>query len=183
MDRKSRNSVLLANEIALPLSELRQLVAYHIVFNRDYINNNGIECLFLPLNSRLGLKIYPSKRERDKAFASQKIYFKKGVAPAVGKKIDISLPELQKDNPDISEGEDVDLFCYTTQIAKRYPWTKDRRATLRDIPEKDRVRLVRSGMPLWDFHEDNIGIIDNEIVFLDFGVTTCPPKRKCKNKK
>lgn len=183
MDRKSRNSVLLADQITLPVEELRRLVAYHVIFSRAIMHVNGIECVFLPLNSKIGLKIYPYKHERDKAYDSQKVFYKKGVAPAVGQKIDLSLPEMHRDDPDMSFARDIPQYGYTTQIAEKYPWDKDRRAGLKDLPKKDRNRFIKSGLPLWDLHEDNIGIVDDKIVFLDFGVATCPPKRKCKNKK
>lgn len=118
-------------------------------------DGRGAECKFY-VRGGVGYKIYRSKRARDYAFRTQKIFHAEGLAPAVGHKMS------WWGRPG-----------YTTELAE-----VPARMSKKRWNDLDRLcsRTKDLDFVYYDSHEGNIGYVKGKMVFIDFG-PLCRPRR------
>ena len=130
----------------------------------------GCECMFVKLNKKEGIKIYPSKENALFAYNRQKKAYECGVAPNVFSKVGKCLIGnlLQFDRYDVFSTDSgvprVYGYFYITEVAKKvYRWDQD---------EGDKVEAILEhlGYETEDMMEArNLGRVDGRLVAIDFG--------------
>jgi hypothetical protein len=166
MARKSRNSLFLAQD------EIESRIGRAVVFRQSSIIAHGSECAFIPISDTTAIKLFYTRKERNHAFAAQTHFYKKKVAPKTGQCYDFK----------ISKNIDCKIdglnYGYTTEIASPYPFPARGRKMyfIEYLKDYERETLINAGLPVEDLHGDNIGIIDDRVVAVDFGPISCPGK-------
>lgn len=127
----------------------------------------GVECYFTKIDDEWGIKVYASAGKRDRAYDRQKLAAEYRLGPEVGSKVDIA------------EGK----HAYFTQIADLLvpaygyqPEGENWYALDNKAHQKYRVQITKLcdklseiGLPFEDCHCGNMGLIDGNLVCIDFG--------------
>jgi hypothetical protein len=118
----------------------------------------GSECVFVEildapglLGGNLGLKIFLVSREAQRARSKQHTAWRRGIAPAVGPFVVVSITGLGT------------RHGYLTQVADRHRDPTD--IELGWLAQQ----LERAGLSPHDLGPDNVGFINDRPVYLDFG--------------
>lgn len=114
----------------------------------------GCCCMFVPLDSKRGVKLYTSKEERDISYFRQKKASKLGLGPKVFKRFSYREPI-----------EVIFQYGYVTEVAKqgRLIWN-DYNPKLVKLKNK----LEYHGFDTGDVIGPNIGYIGKKLVCIDF---------------
>ncbi len=157
----------------------KEKVIQFIKKNNNVVSRSpyGVQCRFIKLNDKWGVKVFHRKDTRDYAYDNQKAAAKYKLGPQIGQKFDLP----------ITLSEDYDGYCYITEVAKilikyRYDydrWEDHKYTKLWDeITEKYKNRINTLCMKLqkkinWDFETDshigNVGLLNGKLVCIDFG--------------
>lgn len=129
----------------------------------------GVECMFIQLDEKSGIKIYPTKRNAKFACNRQKKAYKCGVAPNVLSKICKCFVGnlLQFDEEEVFltnlGNPRVYGYFYKTEVAK-----KAGRYSAKEFEELDTI-FDHLGFDTQDLEARNLGRIDGKLVAIDFG--------------
>jgi len=132
----------------------------------------GVSCRFIQLSPRIGLKLYLTKKEAKFAFLGQEKAYKKGLAPKLYSGVDryvvrgIDEREGHEDNRILYRSE----FGFKTQIANPvldYSLCDEYGNYSRKY-ENFLSKVYEANIPDQDLHDDNLGLINNKIVIIDF---------------
>ena len=124
----------------------------------------GVECMFIHLTKSVGVKIFTNKGRAERSCKRQRKAYRLGFAPKVLSRVKKcytnNLHHL--DHNDVLCGE-VFCHCYMTQVVET------RRNYSDNAIEKLEKKVRRARMSSGDLHNGNIGVIDGELVMIDFG--------------
>lgn len=129
----------------------------------------GIECMFIKLNKKQGVKIFPTESKAKFARKRQRKAYKYGIAPKVYSKVCKclvdNLRKFDRDGFFIDESGNERMFgyCYITEVAH-----KGGRHTPKEIKRLEAV-YDHLGFKSYDFHGGNLGRINGKLVAIDFG--------------
>lgn len=140
-----------------PLSEICQLT-----LERQFNYKEGSECRFIPINDKIGIKTYRSKRERDFAFRGQRIGFKHKIAPRASTRFTL-------------EGTASSYkYGYITRTVKTLTYD-----AFLDKKQNDKVfyesflylvkQLQNCGLSTGDLDQRNVGFLNKRLLCIDFG--------------
>ena len=125
----------------------------------------GVSCLFIALNSKVGVKLFPAKFNRDFSLKWQKKLFKKGIAPETGKafvfRLDWPFCSEQDGRVSFLGFQTMKLYGFFTQNANIHFKNKDK---LCDILYES---AEAKGFIWEDCHTGNIGMIGKKLVIID----------------
>lgn len=121
-----------------------------------YKASSGLSCHFIPIDKKMGIKLYSTKEERDFAYKNQKKYYKKGIAPNTFGKINLDRRITLFVNK---------RFGYFTQRA-----TKVERLSLKEFKylEKKLKKLKLTNFADDIDYDHNVGKIGRKTVCIDF---------------
>lgn len=106
----------------------------------------GIQCSFIPLNDKWGIKVYSCKSTRDYAYINQKKCLEIGLAPELGDKIDL----------------DDKTYCYITERVWTFPCLDsdmDRRRFLLDHTIEE-LEVALKEIDMFEDHYLDSGLSD-----------------------
>jgi len=124
----------------------------------------GISCLFVPINTRVGVKLFPRKTDRDFSFRLQKRLQSFDLSPKLGRSFVYKLEwPIIHDEYNISEltFDILVLYGFFTQRANTCFKNKGRAC---DILYKE---AHKKGFIWDDSHHNNIGMIGKKLVIID----------------
>ena len=131
----------------------------------------GISCVFVKLDEFVGVKIYSTRRERDRSFKAQTIAAKHKIAPLVGDSFELECYMVRHDG----FTADVDyrkMYCYLTQVAR----ISRAKPNIRTILALE-YELYKVGIIHEDLHKGNVGYVSDKLVCIDFDIVSCQLKR------
>ena len=142
------------------------------LYYEDY--KRGSYSFFIKINSKIGIKLFCEKEDRDIAYERQKLASKSNLAPRVFKKIDFNYPIEHC----VSYVDDDDEFfsfgaAYITEVAKTLKHSNNysergQRKILAKINET-MDKLEKIDIEFFDDHFGNFGYVNKNFVAIDFG--------------
>lgn len=123
----------------------------------------GIECMFIHMSAKKGIKVYPSKRAAKYAYARQGKAAKHGIAPQVLSPVKKCYFTFHsEDRYGTFKHNQRYAFFFFTEVAKI-------RALGQNALEYLQKKLRDLGMHTIDLHSRNVGRIGKRPVVVDFG--------------
>jgi hypothetical protein len=120
--------------------------------------STGVESGFIRISDSTGIKLFPTKQERDHSFYGQYYGHKKKLAPAVGQRFHLFVPYGERGFDGLNRTK---VYGYFTQVAQNV----GRRAPTEAFLDKIREAKLNT----WDLHHANLGTINGKMVCIDFG--------------
>jgi hypothetical protein len=137
---------------------------------------NGVSCCFISIDTKVGMKLFPSCKDRNFALKRQKELAIKKLAPRAGRSFTFTFmwpyKEENRDNEDWGFlFEPLKLYGFFTQEAKTN--FKYKESYIDDMETK----LCKAGIDYSDVHGENIGFIGKRLVIIDtdpvsFGISS-----------
>lgn len=140
--------------------------------------NYGVETIFISLNDKDAIKIFPTKKEAINSCRRQR----KAAKFHIGPKVYSSVQKCYVDNLKPHDGNYIFYrisgncatnyrkfgYFYKTQIAETFMKLCK---CLQDHPEYDKLwdKMKELEFEVDDLHENNIGLINDKLVCIDFG--------------
>jgi hypothetical protein len=132
---------------------------------------HGVSCTYVKWTTKVGLKLYETRSERDRCVRLQKKAAKARIGPRVGDVFSIVVIECKGagngwwgDAPNIRRKV---LHCYFTEHA-----TVPRRLSMKKV-EALRDALYEIDIDHGDLHEGNTGYLGKRLVCIDFDSASC----------
>lgn len=123
---------------------------------------NGMQCVFVPVDDFFGVKLYFDKSKRDECYRNQEMCFEHGFAPEVGDTFDLPRGTYR-----------YGYFSEIAVMAKKhdgytngYWWERDHEEELDQLLQEIETA---TGWYINDSHADNFGYINGTLVPIDFG--------------
>lgn len=135
----------------------------------------GSSCIFFPLDEKVGVKFYQFKSHRDKSLMRQHKAANFGLAPLCGGSFDFECFFIQHNQFLTPKSQYSVIYGYMTEIASIPP--KSQRSALKKSIFNLECNLENIGIVHHDLHLDNIGVLRNKVVCIDFDVLSCELKR------
>ena len=124
----------------------------------------GASCMFVPISSTRGVKLYATKSECDFAFYMQQKASEKKLGPKVFEAFSIRTTPISRVN---AFGTRITFrYGYVTQIAKPVKQLTDKK--LKTLLK----RLNKNGFSVDDIHYGNIGYLGHNLVCIDFDLVS-----------
>jgi len=129
-------------------------------------SNYGISCLFVPIDARVGVKLFPRKYDRDFSLKWQKKLNEEGLTPAAGRAFIFKFdwPVIYDDAPDgIDELQFDTLMLYSFFTQRANTNFKNKEKAISFLYQK----AINRGFRWEDAHSNNIGMIGKKYVIID----------------
>lgn len=125
-----------------------------------WVDGSGVNCIFIPLTKRIGIKVYLNRINATLALKRQAIAFRNGIAPEYGQMFYIVHNALK-------------LFCHFTEVATLIH--DDVRLGADGFPVgkeydelREKIKVFKFPWVAEDMHRFNIGRVANRMVCIDF---------------
>jgi len=150
------------NTTELVLSKLSEMSEEH-----KQNSPSGCACIFIQITDKIGAKFYAYRGKRDKCIENQKIAHKHGLGPEVFGSFEVSEELAPK------RGRLRYKYCYLTEVAETGgaldDWLDANFVSFRETEKYMMDAMENIGLTFFDFHDENIGLINGELVCIDFG--------------
>lgn len=122
-----------------------------------------MDCIFLPLDKKWGIKTYDYKVDRDYSFFLQRRCAKLNLGPDVGNRFTFQIIEGKRKHR---------KYCYSTEIVKTFTDDESDIFDKKYEREASKVKDILLKKLKWNFLDDhmfNWGIKNNKLIPIDFG--------------
>lgn len=139
---------------------------HKLAVNKFSESPSGNNAVFVAINDDWGVKIYASRRARDKGFNRQKEAAQHGFAPEVGGSFE--LPAYISDSKYCYVTERVETFSHGNHCFRDYKfcekWETTWKKQITEIQDKYDILFLETYM---DIHPGNFGLKNGKLVLID----------------